>query len=42
MTVVVVPKIPAIFLTLLIALPFIGAALATYMNHVVDLIVVSG
>ncbi|HEY8596368.1 MAG TPA: flagellar biosynthesis protein FliQ [Devosiaceae bacterium] len=42
MTLVFVPKILAIFITLLIALPFIGATLATYMNHVADLIVVSG
>lgn len=40
MTLVFVPKILAIFVTMLITLPFIGAAMAGYMTHVVDLIVV--
>ena len=34
MTLVFVPKIIAIFLVLLIALPFAGAAMATYMEGV--------
>jgi len=36
MTLVFVPKILAIFLVLLIALPFAGAAMATYMDGVVE------
>jgi flagellar biosynthetic protein FliQ len=34
MTLVFVPKILAIFLVMLIALPFAGAAMATYMDNV--------
>jgi flagellar biosynthetic protein FliQ len=34
MTLVFVPKILAIFLVLLVALPFAGAAMATYMDGV--------
>ncbi len=34
MTLVFVPKILAIFLVLLLALPFAGAAMATYMEDV--------
>jgi len=34
MTLVFVPKILAIFLVLLIALPFAGEAMATYMENV--------
>ena len=34
MTLVFVPKILAIFLVLLVALPFAGAALATYMEDI--------
>ena len=34
MTLVFIPKIVAIFLTMLIALPFMGAALGGYMNRV--------
>jgi flagellar biosynthetic protein FliQ len=34
MTLVFVPKILAIFVVLLIALPFAGEAMATYMNDV--------
>ncbi len=33
-TLVFIPKIIAIFLTMLIALPFMGAALGGYMNRV--------
>lgn len=34
MTLVFVPKILAIFIVLLIALPFAGSAMATYMDNV--------
>lgn len=39
MTLVFVPKIVAIFLVLLLALPFIGQAMATYMNLIAQKIV---
>jgi flagellar biosynthetic protein FliQ len=39
MTLVFIPKIIAIFLTMLISLPFMGSALAGYMNRVVAHIV---
>ena len=39
MTLVFVPKILAIFLTLLVTLPFMGEALAGYMARVMDHIV---
>jgi flagellar biosynthetic protein FliQ len=42
MTLVFVPKIIAIFVTMLIALPFMGATMAGYMNRVVDLIITGG
>lgn len=42
MTLVFVPKIIAIFVTLLIALPFMGQALMGFTNTVADLIVASG
>lgn len=42
MTLVFVPKILAIFITLLIALPFMGATMSSYMNRVADLIVTGG
>jgi flagellar biosynthesis protein FliQ len=35
MTLVFVPKILAIFLVMLIALPFAGSAMATYMDNIV-------
>ena len=38
MTLVFVPKIIAMFLTLLVALPFMGAALGGYMNRIAILI----
>ncbi len=41
-TLVFVPKILAIFLTMLIALPFLGSTMASYMERVVDLIIVGG
>ncbi|OAM79117.1 flagellar biosynthesis protein FliQ [Devosia elaeis] len=39
MTLVFVPKIIAIFVTMLIALPFLGATMAAYMDRVVDMII---
>ena len=39
MTLVFIPKIIAIFLTLLIALPFMGSALGGYMNRIATHIV---
>ncbi|HEY4345122.1 MAG TPA: flagellar biosynthesis protein FliQ [Parvibaculum sp.] len=39
MTLVFVPKIVAIFLVLLLALPFMGQAMATYMNLIAQKIV---
>jgi flagellar biosynthesis protein FliQ len=41
-TLVFVPKIIAIFITMLVALPFLGATMGGYMNRVVDLIIVGG
>jgi flagellar biosynthetic protein FliQ len=42
MTLVFVPKIIAIFLTMLVALPFMGEAMAGYMTRIADLIVTGG
>jgi flagellar biosynthetic protein FliQ len=42
MTLVFVPKIIAIFVAMLIALPFMGATMAGFMTRVADLIVVGG
>ena len=42
MTLVFVPKIIAIFVVMLIALPFMGATMASYMTRVADLIVTGG
>ena len=42
MTLVFVPKILAIFITLLVALPFMGATMGAYMNRLVDMIVAGG
>ena len=42
MTLVFVPKILAIFVTMLIALPFMGAAMAGYMNRIAGLIMAGG
>ena len=39
MTLVFVPKIVAIFLVLLLALPFMGQAMASYMNLIAQQIV---
>ena len=42
MTLVFVPKILAIFVTMLLTLPFLGAMLSGFMNRVVDMIIVGG
>lgn len=42
MTLVFVPKIIAIFVTMLVALPFMGATMGAYMNKIADLIVAGG
>ncbi|MFC3705686.1 flagellar biosynthesis protein FliQ [Devosia honganensis] len=42
MTLVFVPKIIAIFVTMLIVLPFMGATMAGYMDRVVDMIIMGG
>jgi flagellar biosynthetic protein FliQ len=42
MTLVFVPKIIAIFITMLLTLPFLGATMAAYMDRVVDMIIVGG
>ena len=42
MTLVFVPKIIAIFIVLMIALPFMGATLGGYMQRMADLIMLSG
>lgn len=42
MTLVFVPKIIAIFVTMLLTLPFLGATMAAFMNRVVDMIIVGG
>lgn len=41
-TLVFVPKIIAIFVTMLIVLPFLGATMGGYMSRVIDLIIVGG
>lgn len=42
MTLVFVPKILAIFVTLIVALPFMGATMGAYMDRVVALIIAGG
>lgn len=42
MTLVFVPKILAIFVTMLVALPFMGATLGAYMDQIATLIVTGG
>jgi len=42
MTLVFVPKIVAIFVTMLFTLSFLGATMAGFMDRVVDLIIVGG
>jgi len=41
-TLVFVPKIIAIFVTLLVALPFMGAVMSGYMTRLADMIVTGG
>ena len=42
MTLVFVPKIIAIFVTMLIALPFMGATMAAYMDRIAEMIISGG
>jgi flagellar biosynthesis protein FliQ len=42
MTLVFVPKILSIFIVMLLALPFLGATLGTYMQRIADMIIVGG
>lgn len=42
MTLVFVPKIIAIFFTMLLTLPFMGATMSAYMNQIVDMIITGG
>lgn len=42
MTLVFVPKILAIFVTMLLALPFMGAILGGYMTKLADMIIAGG
>lgn len=42
MTLVFVPKILTIFITMLLLLPFMGAQMSGYMNRMVDLIITGG
>lgn len=42
MTLVFVPKILAIFVMMLVTLPFMGATMASYMDRIIDMIVVGG
>jgi flagellar biosynthetic protein FliQ len=41
-TLVFVPKILAIFVTMLLTLPFMGAVLGTYMTKLADMIITGG
>jgi flagellar biosynthetic protein FliQ len=42
MTLVFVPKIIAIFVTMLLTLPFMGSVMQGFMNRVADMIIVGG
>lgn len=42
MTLVFVPKILAIFVTMIVALPFMGATMGAYMDRIVALIIAGG
>ena len=42
MTLVFVPKIVAIFITMIIVLPFMGSTMSAYMTRLADMIVTSG
>ncbi len=41
-TLVFVPKIIAIFITMIVALPFMGATMSNYMTRLADMIVTGG
>jgi len=41
-TLVFVPKVLAIFVTMLLTLPFMGAILGTYMTKLADMIITGG
>ena len=41
-TLIFVPKILAIFITMLLTLPFMGAILGGYMNRIADMIMIGG
>ena len=41
-TLVFVPKIIAIFVTMLLTLPFLGATMSAFMTRVIDMIIVGG
>jgi flagellar biosynthetic protein FliQ len=41
-TLVFVPKILAIFVTMLVALPFMGSTMSNYMTRLADMIVTGG
>lgn len=41
-TLVFVPKVLAIFVTMLLTLPFMGAVLGTYMTKLADMIITGG
>jgi flagellar biosynthetic protein FliQ len=41
-TLVFVPKILAIFVTMILTLPFMGATLGSFMNRVADMIMTGG
>ena len=42
MTLVFVPKIIAIFVTMLLTLPFMGSVMQGFMNRIADMIIVGG
>lgn len=42
MTLVFVPKILAIFITMLITLPFLGATMSAFMTRISDMIIAGG
>jgi flagellar biosynthesis protein FliQ len=42
MTLVFVPKIIAIFVTMLLTLPFMGSMMQNFMNRIADMIIVGG
>ncbi len=42
MTLVFVPKILAIFITMLVALPFMGSTMGSFMGRLVDKIITGG